>query len=156
MSLNIPVKLVPDVLGGAGVAEDEGVDPPNTAVNSPTFFFGGSIGPAEYAGMSEASPRNGPWKKLVNSPGFPLFRATGGGNSGAAVLGGAGGAAYGGSFGGAAFALNASHGSAACIPDSPGRLVEGAGRTGGALGVIAGSGTLDFASESKSRNSCVI
>jgi hypothetical protein len=47
MSLNIPVKLGPEALGGAGVAEDEGVDPPNTAVNSPTFLFGGSIGPDE-------------------------------------------------------------------------------------------------------------
>ena len=47
MSLNIPVKLGPEALGGAGVAEDEGVAPPNTAVNSPTFFFGGSIGSDE-------------------------------------------------------------------------------------------------------------
>jgi hypothetical protein len=62
-----------------------------------------------------------------------------------------------GSFGGEAdFMLEGSHGVAACTPDSPGRLVEGAGRTGGALNGMEGSGGLDFASESKSRNSCVI
>ena len=102
------------------------------------------------------SARNGPWKKLVKSPGFAVLRATEG-ISEATGLGGAGGAASGVSFGGAvAFALNGSQGTALCSPDSPGRLVEGAGRTGGALGGISGSGTLDFASESKSRNSCVI
>jgi hypothetical protein len=44
MSLNIDVKLDPGALGGAGDAGVLGVAPPNTAVNSPTFFFGGSIG----------------------------------------------------------------------------------------------------------------
>jgi hypothetical protein len=106
--------------------------------------------------MSEGpSPRNGPWKKLVNSPGFALRAEEG--ISGATSLGGAGGVASGVSFGGAAgFALNGSQGTAVCSPDSPGRLVEGAGRTGGVLGRVPSSGALDFASESKSRNSCVI
>jgi hypothetical protein len=100
--------------------------------------------------MSEGpSPRNGPWKKLVNSPGFALSRATG--------LIGVGGAANGGSFGVEAdFMLEGSQGSAACTPDSPGRLVEGVGRIGEAIDGMEGSGSLDFASESKSRNSCVI
>jgi hypothetical protein len=70
---------------------------------------------------------------------------------------GAGGVVNGGSFGGEAdFMLEGSQGAAACIPELPGRLVEGVGRTGGALDGIEGSGVLDFASESKSRNSCVI
>lgn len=101
--------------------------------------------------MSEGpSPRNGPWKKLVNSPGFPASRATECDDSGATGLIGAGGVVNGGSFGGEAdFMLEGSQGAAACTPELPGRLGEGVGRTGG-------SGVLDFASESKSRNSCVI
>ena len=47
---------------------------PNMAVKSPTFFFGGSWGRGgeeDKAGTSDGrSPRNGPWKKLVNSPGL--------------------------------------------------------------------------------------
>jgi hypothetical protein len=42
-SLNSPVKLGPVAPGAAGV-DFGGVAPPNRAVNSPTFFFGGSIG----------------------------------------------------------------------------------------------------------------
>src|SRR5579864_3008085 len=104
--------------------------------------------------MSEGpSPRNGPWKKLVNSPGFALSRPTGCDDSGATGLIGTGGVVNEGSFGGEAdFMLEGSHGSAACTPDSPGRLVEGVGRIGGAIDGTAGSGVLDFASESKSRN----
>lgn len=67
MSLNIPVKLV----GGAGMLPDSssaagpcsGLDPmePNTAVKSPTFVLGGSIGCEEREGKSDGpSPRNGP------------------------------------------------------------------------------------------------
>ena len=41
MSLNMDVKLDPEALGVAG---REGAAPPKTAVNSPMFFFGGSIG----------------------------------------------------------------------------------------------------------------
>jgi hypothetical protein len=44
MSLNIDVKLDPGALGGACDVGGLGVAPPNRAVNSPTFFFGGSIG----------------------------------------------------------------------------------------------------------------
>jgi hypothetical protein len=44
MSSKIDVKLDPGALGGAGDTGGLGVAPPNTAVNSPTFFFGGSIG----------------------------------------------------------------------------------------------------------------
>ena len=99
------------------------------------------------------SPRNGPWKKLVNSPGFAPSRATGCDDSGATGLIGPGGGVNSGSFGGEAdFMLERSHGSAACSPDSPGRLVEEAGRTGKAGDGMEGSGALDFARESKSRN----
>jgi hypothetical protein len=70
---------------------------------------------------------------------------------------GDGGAANRGSFGVEAdFMLEGSQGAAACTPDSPGRLVEGVGRIGVAIDGMEGSGSLDFASESKSRNSCVI
>jgi hypothetical protein len=44
MSLKIEVKLASGVPAAAGVTALEGVAPPKRAVNSPTFFFGGSIG----------------------------------------------------------------------------------------------------------------
>lgn len=44
ISLNIDVKLGSAVPGDAGAAALGGVACPNRAVNSPTFFFGGSIG----------------------------------------------------------------------------------------------------------------
>jgi len=116
MSLKIPVKLGPEsgfpaapVIAGAAVAW------PKTAVNSPTVFFGGSIGWDVKRGMSDGlSGRNGPWKKLVNSPGLERSFATGSGSSGAsglAKLGDTGGVT---SFGGAAtLAFTGSHGTAA-------------------------------------------
>ena len=61
MSLNIDVKLGSDALADAGLAALGGVAWPNRAVNSPTVFFGGSIGSEENDGISEGlSPRNGP------------------------------------------------------------------------------------------------
>ena len=61
MSLNIDVKLGSDEFADAGFAPLEGGACPNNAVNSPTVFFGGSIGCEENAGTSEeVSPRNGP------------------------------------------------------------------------------------------------
>lgn len=61
MSLNIDVKLGSDEFADVGFAALEGVACPNSAVNSPTVFFGGSIGCEENAGTSEGvSPRNGP------------------------------------------------------------------------------------------------
>jgi hypothetical protein len=62
-SLNKPVKLGPDAALPAG---SEGgwsaaVTWPNMAVNSPTFFRGGSIGCEDTIGSSDgASPRKGP------------------------------------------------------------------------------------------------
>jgi hypothetical protein len=44
MSLNIDVKLGSAALTGAGDAGADGAECPKRAVNSPTFFFGGSIG----------------------------------------------------------------------------------------------------------------
>ena len=44
MSLKIDVKLDSAPLGGIGDDADEGAALPNKAVNSPTTFFGGSIG----------------------------------------------------------------------------------------------------------------
>jgi hypothetical protein len=103
MSLNTPVKLSSEASDGAGVDAGGADDRPNRAVNSPTVFFGGSIGRDEEAGISEEfSPRNGPWKKVVNSSGFAPPRATGGCSSGATEVGKAGGTATGGSFGSAA------------------------------------------------------
>ena len=61
MSLNIEVKLGSDASADVGLAARAGVACPNSAVNSPTVFFGGSIGCDENAGTSEGvSPRNGP------------------------------------------------------------------------------------------------
>jgi hypothetical protein len=44
MSLKIEVKLPSGLPVAAGVAALGGVAPPNSAVNSPTLFLGGSIG----------------------------------------------------------------------------------------------------------------
>jgi hypothetical protein len=52
MSLKIDVKLPSDALEDAGEAGAGVVVRPKSAVNSPTFFFGGSIGWEEKAGIS--------------------------------------------------------------------------------------------------------
>jgi hypothetical protein len=52
MSLKIDVKLPSDALEDAGEAGAGVVVRPNSAVNSPTFFFGGSIGWEEKDGIS--------------------------------------------------------------------------------------------------------
>ena len=60
MSLNIDVKLG-SAFADLGLAALEGVACPNRAVNSPSAFFGGSLGWEENAGTSEGlSPWNGP------------------------------------------------------------------------------------------------
>jgi hypothetical protein len=60
ISLKIDVKLDSEEFGGAGVAGADGLACPNSAVNSPTFFFGGSMDCDDKLGISELSPRNGP------------------------------------------------------------------------------------------------
>lgn len=150
MSLNRPVKPVAETLLPAG-ADDiccGGAACPNSAVNSPTFLRGGSIGSEAKPGTSAGlSPRNGPWKKLVNSPGFgPSF----GGPAGISGTTGLTGSEKGSaplSFGGvAALMLAGSEGAGACSPDSPARLICLAGGCG--AGGALSDADLDFIRES--------
>ena len=100
--------------------------------------------------MSDAlSPRNGPWKKLVNSPGLAVLRPTAAEASGAIGAEGIGGVAKEGSgVGKTGFPLPGSQGGAACSPDSPGGIVDGAAFPDGKSSGFASSGVLDLASES--------
>ena len=52
MSLKIDVKLGSEGFEEGGDAGAAGVVRPNMAVNSPTLFFGGSMGSEENAGIS--------------------------------------------------------------------------------------------------------
>jgi len=88
MSLNSPVKLLAEALFPGALSAGGADACPNMAVNSPTLLRGGSIGSEENAGTSAgASPRNGPWKKLVNSPGLGPSLEAADGNSGEAGFG---------------------------------------------------------------------
>jgi len=77
-SLNHPVNPVPDpdfFADSAGTIGSGCADTaPNTSVKPPTDLWGGSLGIELTGGTSDGtSGRNGPWKKLVNSPALALF-----------------------------------------------------------------------------------
>jgi hypothetical protein len=69
----VPAASFPATPEAGGDCSCAGFTAPNIAVKSPTVFRGGSIFWEESAGISDgASPWNGPWKTLVNSPGLGL------------------------------------------------------------------------------------
>lgn len=82
----VPAGSFPAIPGLGGGSSGCGLTEPNMAVKSPTFFLGGSCGregDGDKAGISDGrSPRNGPWKKLVNSPGLGLLTGGGPGSAG--------------------------------------------------------------------------
>ena len=82
----MPADSFPATPGAGKDCSFSGFTAPNIAVKSPTVFRGGSIFWGESAGISDgASPWNGPWKILVNSPGLGLSM-TGGVNISEGIL----------------------------------------------------------------------
>jgi len=123
--VNDPAGSLPAIPGAGGGSSFCGFTAPNIDVKSPTGFWAASCRGVT-AGVSDGtSPRNGPWKKLVNSPSFgPSLgggAVTGEGKFLAAKSGlneFAGLPPLGSAFGGAGVrADSGAHGGAECRPD---------------------------------------
>jgi hypothetical protein len=156
----IPFPAIPEVGSGSSGC---GFTEPNMAVKSPTVFRGGWDG-GEMLGVSAGrSPRNGPWKKLVNSPALGLSFGGALASTGKflsrkfAGKGSGEGVRLGSTFGAEPLGGSGFHGGAGRTPERSGvgELMLGEGGNGGCASFGGRLGEAGLARGSNSRSNCV-